>query len=163
MIFGATKLGLVMYQEALLSLSPGRLTQERCLHSRSCEDHGLVQEPRVGGGGWSQILTTPTLLEGDLRAGCNREDWTDFLHFNLFQLEQRGSCCGGFPGDSVVKSLPAMQEILGQEDPLEEETATLSSVLSWETPWTEEPGRVRGIARAGQNLATELPPPPTKA
>ncbi|CAI9153668.1 unnamed protein product [Rangifer tarandus platyrhynchus] len=71
---------------------------------------GLVQEPPVGGGGWSQILTSPTLLEGDLRAGCNHEDWTDFLHFNLFQLEQGGSCCGGFPGGSVVKNLPAMRE-----------------------------------------------------
>ena len=29
---------------------------------------------------------------------------------------------------------------LGQEDPLEEETATHSSVLAWKIPWTEEPG-----------------------
>ena len=29
---------------------------------------------------------------------------------------------------------------LGQEDPLEEETATHSSILAWEIPWTEEPG-----------------------
>ena len=29
---------------------------------------------------------------------------------------------------------------LGQEDPLEEERTTLSSVLAWEIPWTEEPG-----------------------
>ena len=28
---------------------------------------------------------------------------------------------------------------LGQEDPLEEETATHSSILAWEIPWTEEP------------------------
>ena len=28
---------------------------------------------------------------------------------------------------------------LGQEDPLEEEIATHSSVLAWEIPWTEEP------------------------
>ena len=32
-------------------------------------------------------------------------------------------------------------ESLGQEDPLEEEMATHSSVLAWERPWTEEPGR----------------------
>ena len=30
---------------------------------------------------------------------------------------------------------------LGQEDPLEKEMATHSSVLAWEIPWTEEPGR----------------------
>jgi len=29
---------------------------------------------------------------------------------------------------------------LGQEDPLEEDMATHSSILAWEIPWTEEPG-----------------------
>ena len=29
---------------------------------------------------------------------------------------------------------------LGQEDPLEKETATHSSILAWRIPWTEEPG-----------------------
>ena len=46
----------------------------------------------------------------------------------------------------VVKNLPAMQETqvqsLGQEDPLEEGTATHSSILAWEISWTEEPGRL---------------------
>ena len=45
---------------------------------------------------------------------------------------------------SVVKNLPAMQEMLvqslGQEDPLEKEMATHSSILAWEISWTEEPG-----------------------
>ena len=44
----------------------------------------------------------------------------------------------------TVKNLSAMQEIwvrsLGQEDPLEEEIATHSSILAWRIPWTEEPG-----------------------
>ena len=31
---------------------------------------------------------------------------------------------------------------LGQEDPLEEDMATYSSVLAWEIPWTEEPGEL---------------------
>jgi len=34
-----------------------------------------------------------------------------------------------------------LQEKLGQEDPREEEMATHSSILVWEIPWTEEPGR----------------------
>ena len=43
-----------------------------------------------------------------------------------------------------------MQEMqvqsLGQEDPLEKETATHSSILAWEIPWTEEPGTtVHGV------------------
>ena len=32
---------------------------------------------------------------------------------------------------------------LGQEDPLEKEMATHSSILSWEILWTEEPGRLQ--------------------
>ena len=31
----------------------------------------------------------------------------------------------------------------GQEDPLEEEMATHSSILAWKIPWTEEPGRLQ--------------------
>ena len=41
----------------------------------------------------------------------------------------------------MVKNLPAMQETqvgsLGQEDPLEEEMVTHSSILAWKIPWTE--------------------------
>ena len=54
---------------------------------------------------------------------------------------------GGFPGGSAVKNLPAMQETqemelrsLGQEDPLEKEMATHSSVLAWRIPGMGEPG-----------------------
>ena len=46
----------------------------------------------------------------------------------------------------MVKHLPAMQEtwvrFLGQEDPLEKEMVTHSSILAWKIPWTEEPGRL---------------------
>ena len=46
-----------------------------------------------------------------------------------------------------VKNLPTMQEtqvqLLGQEDPLEKEMATHSSILAWRVPWTEEPGRLQ--------------------
>ena len=34
---------------------------------------------------------------------------------------------------------------LGQEDPLEEDTATHASILSWRIPWTEEPGGLQSI------------------
>ena len=56
----------------------------------------------------------------------------------------------GFPGGSVVKNLPAMQEMqetqaqsLGWEDPLEKEMATCSNILVWKIPWVEEPGRLQ--------------------
>ena len=55
----------------------------------------------------------------------------------------------GFPDGLVVKNLPAMQETqvqsLGQEDPLEKEMATHSSVHAWEIPWTQEPGELQSI------------------
>ena len=44
----------------------------------------------------------------------------------------------------AVKSLPSMRETwvrsLSQEDPLEKEMATHSSILAWKIPWMEEPG-----------------------
>ena len=50
------------------------------------------------------------------------------------------------------KNLPAVQETLERqaqsldgEDPLEEEMATYSSILAWEIPWTEEPGRIQSV------------------
>ena len=50
--------------------------------------------------------------------------------------------------------MQAMQEtgvqFLGTEDPLEEETTTHSSILAWEIPWTEEPGRLQSIALQSQ-------------
>ena len=45
----------------------------------------------------------------------------------------------------MVKSLPAMQASLGQEDALEKEMATHSSILTWRIPWTEEPGRLQSM------------------
>ena len=46
--------------------------------------------------------------------------------------------------DQMVKNPPAMQETyvqpLGQEDPLQKEMATYSSVLAWRIQWTEETG-----------------------
>ena len=49
---------------------------------------------------------------------------------------------GGFPGGSVLKNLPAMQEpwvlSLHREDLLEEGMAAHSSILVWKLPWTEE-------------------------
>ena len=34
---------------------------------------------------------------------------------------------------------------LGREDPLEKEMVTHSSILTWEIPWTEEPGRLQSM------------------
>ena len=56
-----------------------------------------------------------------------------------------------------LKRLPAMWETwiqsLGQEDPLEKEMATHSSILAWRIPWTEEPGGLQsmGLQRVGRD------------
>ena len=50
----------------------------------------------------------------------------------------------GFPGGSDGKesacNAEALVPSLGQEDPLEKDMGTHSSILAWRTPWTEEPG-----------------------
>jgi len=49
----------------------------------------------------------------------------------------------------MVKNLPTVQETwvqsLGQEDPLEEEVATHSSILAWKIPQSEEPGGLQSM------------------
>ena len=66
--------------------------------------------------------------------------------------------CGG----SDAKESPAMQEIwvqsLGQEDPLEKEMATHSSILAWRSLRAEEPGGLQSIwsQRAGHNWVTNI-------
>ena len=56
-----------------------------------------------------------------------------------------------------LKRLPAMWETwvlsLGQEDPLEKDMATHSSILAWRIPWTEERGGLQstGSQRVGQD------------
>ena len=58
----------------------------------------------------------------------------------------------------VVRDLPAkagdikmLVRFLGWEDPLEKGMATLSSILAWRIPWTEEPDRLQstGSQRVG--------------
>ena len=69
-------------------------------------------------------------------------------------------------GDSLVaqmvKSLPSMRETwvrsLDQEDLLEKEMASHSSILAWKIPWTEEPGRLQSMGsqrvRVGHDCTT---------
>ena len=67
----------------------------------------------------------------------------------------------GFPGGLAVKNLPVMQETwvrsLGQEDPLEEEMAILSSIPARKLPSTEELSGIQSmkLQRVGHGLATE--------
>ena len=57
----------------------------------------------------------------------------------------------------MVKNLSAIQETqvqsLSLEEPLEKETATYSSILTWRIPWTEKPGGLQsmGSQRVGHD------------
>ena len=70
----------------------------------------------------------------------------------------------GFPGGSVEKNLPVRQEtwcsIPGSGRSLDKELANCSSILAWEIPWTEEPGRNSpwGCKRVRHDLTTKPPP-----
>ena len=65
-----------------------------------------------------------------------------------------------------LKHLPPMRETrvwsLGQEDPLEKEMVTHSSILAWKIPWMEKPGRLQstGSQRVGHDWATSPSPSP---
>ena len=61
----------------------------------------------------------------------------------------------------MVKNPPTVQETqvqsLGREDPLEKEMPTHSSILTWEIPWTEEPGGLQSVG--SQELDTTVTKP----
>ena len=56
----------------------------------------------------------------------------------------------------MVKNLPAKKELwvwsVDQEDPLEKEMATHSSIFAWRIPWTEEPGGLQSIGHTELNM-----------
>ena len=60
----------------------------------------------------------------------------------------------------MVKNPPARQEnwvqSLGWEDPLEKKMATHSSILTWETPWTEEPGELQFMGSQSQTRLSDF-------
>ena len=66
----------------------------------------------------------------------------------------------GLRGGSMLKNLHAMQCrrhgsicLISQEDILEDEMASHSSILAWRRPWTEEPGGLQsmGVQRVGHD------------
>ena len=84
-------------------------------------------------------------------------------HSGGFKQKQNSSCLWSWASlvAQLVKNLPETQETqvrsLSWEDPLEKEMATHSSILAWETSWTEKPGRLQsmGSQRVGHDWATE--------
>ena len=96
-------------------------------------------------------------LQGSSRPRLQKSKirWTQRLGWDHSKtlITNRAFLCG-----SVVKNLPAVQEILfrslGQEDPLGKEMATHSSMLAWRIPWAKEPGRLQSMG--SQKSQTQL-------
>ena len=105
------------------------------------------------------------------RGGCNAAKYPK-IHWTAPHPQQRviwpkvskvqrlrnpGLELSSFPSGSAIKNLPAMKTTwiwsLGWEDPLEEGTATHSSILAWRIPWTEDPG---GLKSTGSQSRTQL-------
>ena len=129
---------------------------------------------------------TPVFLPGESQGrwslvGCRlwghkESDMTETTQQQQQQgLSQRIAYSRRFRGASSmvqwVNNSPAMQETqetlfqsLGWKDPLEKEMATHSSILAWEIPWTEEPGKLQstGLQRVRHDLATKPQKPRTK-
>ena len=86
----------------------------------------------------------------DQKIGCvecyNDEEG---IHKSMYGGFNRNIAGGASLVTQMVKNLPAMQgtlvQLLGQEDPLEKEIATHSSMLAWKIPWTEEPGGLQSM------------------
>ena len=85
-----------------------------------------------------------------------RNDWIYILNSSLCEL----LCKWASLVAQTVKNLSSMQgtwvRSLGQEDPLENEMATPSSILAWRIPRTEEPGGLQftGSPRVAHDWAT---------
>ena len=89
-----------------------------------------------------------------------KQDSVKQLFFN-YKINKLKTILGALVASLVaqmVKKLPAMQDTwvqsLDREDTLEKGAATHSSILAWEIPWTEEPGRLQsmGSQRVGCDL-----------
>ena len=117
--------------------------ESRCLSSWSLQCLPF----RLPGYGINQEIITHGISQEIIARGINLEIIA--CGINLEVITWTLVIILGFPGGSVVKSPPAMQEIrvwsLGQEDPLEEEMATHSSILAWKIPWTEESGGLQSM------------------
>ena len=98
--------------------------------------------PSPGPGGWAALGWPGLLMGGENGTGQRvgiRPTLSIIRLYHVSQLSPRGPS-----GERTWLPTREMQQTrvqsLGQEDPLEKEMATCSSILVWVIPWTEEPG-----------------------
>ena len=108
---------------------------------------------------WTTRRSNQSILK-EISPGCSLEGLMLKLKLQHFgHLMQRTNSFEKTLVAKMVKRLPTMRETqvqsLGQEDLLEKEMATHSSILAWKIPWMEEPGglTVHGIAKSWTSLS----------
>ena len=134
----------------------------------SCNAGGLGSTSGLGRFPWRRKWQpTPVFLPGESHEqrslagycpwGC--KSWTQLSNY----IRMNQVHIWGFPGDSVVRNTPVMQEpqrmwvwSLGREDLLEEGMATHSSILAWRIPWTEEPVKLSPWGRRVRHNWSDL-------
>ena len=110
---------------------------------------------------WSLHMQVSSMARANARAWVLRcTAWirlNDVWHLLVFMQKR-----GGFLGGAVVKNPPATAGDVGStpglgREPLEEEMATHSSILTWRIPWTEELSRLQflGSQRVEHDWVTE--------
>ena len=108
-------------------------------HRPSKHSHIKEQMPQKGPICWPHVLVEGTA--------------------NVLLLCCRPCSFMGLLGGSVIRILPAMQEVqvqsLGQEDPLVKGMAIHSSILAWEIPCTEEPGGLQSMGSPSQTWLSD--------
>ena len=89
-----------------------------------------------------------------------RRDKKAFLSDQCKEIEENNRMGGASFIAQSVKNLPAKQEswlgFLSQEDPLEKEMATHSSILAWRITWTEEPGGLQSMGSQESDTTEQL-------
>ena len=149
---------------------PNRIHPQPKLNGSSCVGPDLQNNPKsltptvqCTGKSWclhlQNVLETQTRVTIPVAPTLVRALLPPSPSVSLIPLCLRTTCSSGFPGSSVVKNLPAMQEMqvrsLGWKDALEMGMATHSSVFAWEVPRTEEPGgpQSTGFAKSQTRLS----------
>ena len=156
-----------------------------CVQGRACQPWKL-HGPRLQSAGWSRLLQgEAAVLRWDLEGLWPCQDWgrgpesrpEQLWNINDAVLFHRGSVSISFICSKTyeMRELPRRRsgkesacqcrrwkktkvQSLGREDPLEEEMATHSRILSWEVLWTEEPGGLLSVGsqRIGHDWAHSL-------
>ena len=96
---------------------------------------------------------------------CTLGGWsTPTVNWNERQVRLTGSPGGSVGKESACEAGDCLQETwvqsMDQEDPLQKEMVTHSSILAWEIPWTQEPGGPQSMGSWESDNLTTKPPPP---